>query len=427
MNFGTHVEINFHQQSQVSVFLEVPASSSLAVFSEATLIAALAIRVLSNMGKSEYSDSLARVLCSADELIPAIFGGESPTELIGYPGHPGRIVFAAHAQWVNGSFKTNVTSSGFDWSNTGYGQYGPTSVVAFMQYLVRKYKPQSFEELQNSKPLNAICRTCMAIGQWYIQGRVTMFASHHQLANEASYANCIMAGIDLSELNEPSPVNSSQGTGHVMDDDQFSTGTFVNTRINRQTSSAPLIVSIVSVMLLAGVIAAFMNRDSLSPKRTPVESTAISSIGYDAENSVLQIEFTSREVYQYFDVPPAVASGLMSADSKGTYFNAVITNAGYQFRRMPRDAETVISNQPASPQQTGPPQANETYSDPKVLRRLHSSDAQNKTSRPFVDLTVLKLRQEAWIKRERDAGTISAKDAEDLLRLNSQTPTPRYR
>ena len=219
MNFGARVEINFHQQSQVSVFLEVPAQEQIEVLSEATLIAALAIRVLSNMGKSDTSDQLAYALCTTNDTIREIVNGQ-PTgvEIIPYPGVAGRIVFTAHAKWVNSDFKTTVKSSGFDWVNTGYGYYGPTSVVTFLQYLVKKYHPQSPDELQQSKPLNAICGTCMVVGQYYLQGRISPLANHHQLAIDASQYSCSVAGIDWSAVEEPKLplLPSPQTTGCLM-------------------------------------------------------------------------------------------------------------------------------------------------------------------------------------------------------------------
>lgn len=55
-------------------------------------------------------------------------------------------------------------------------------------------------------------------------------------------------------------------------------------------------------------------------KRTPVESSNISSIGYDEGSSTLEIEFNNGTVYQYFDVPESVYKGIMEAGSKGQYF-----------------------------------------------------------------------------------------------------------
>lgn len=60
--------------------------------------------------------------------------------------------------------------------------------------------------------------------------------------------------------------------------------------------------------------------------RIPVESSAVKSIGYDANSRTLQIEYTDGGVYDYFDVPPEVHAAVFTADSIGTYVNQVVKN-----------------------------------------------------------------------------------------------------
>ena len=56
--------------------------------------------------------------------------------------------------------------------------------------------------------------------------------------------------------------------------------------------------------------------------RQPVDSRLIRSVGYDPTDSVLEIELLEGgRLYRYFDVPYSVAEELMSAESKGAYFN----------------------------------------------------------------------------------------------------------
>ena len=57
---------------------------------------------------------------------------------------------------------------------------------------------------------------------------------------------------------------------------------------------------------------------------TAVESTALSTIAYDDARDLLQLEFRSGAIYQYFDVPAAVHADLLRASSKGTYFRRMI-------------------------------------------------------------------------------------------------------
>jgi ATP-dependent DNA helicase RecG len=68
-------------------------------------------------------------------------------------------------------------------------------------------------------------------------------------------------------------------------------------------------------------------------KRQSVESSNLASIGYDAENEILEIEFNHGGVYQYFDVPENVYEELMNADSHGVYFLANIRN-DYEYEKM---------------------------------------------------------------------------------------------
>lgn len=64
-------------------------------------------------------------------------------------------------------------------------------------------------------------------------------------------------------------------------------------------------------------------------ERVPVQSSNLSSVGYDAETLTLEIEFHHGTVYQYFGVPPEIYEGLINAGSKGTFFNQTIKKGGY--------------------------------------------------------------------------------------------------
>ena len=68
-------------------------------------------------------------------------------------------------------------------------------------------------------------------------------------------------------------------------------------------------------------------------ERQSVSSSNLASIGYDAENEILEIEFKHGGIYQYFDVPENVYDELMNADSQGVYFSANIKNE-YEFEKM---------------------------------------------------------------------------------------------
>lgn len=68
--------------------------------------------------------------------------------------------------------------------------------------------------------------------------------------------------------------------------------------------------------------------------RTPVSSTNLKSVGYDAVNRVLEIEFHDGGIYQYFNVPESKYEGLMKAESHGKYFDANIKKGGYQYKQI---------------------------------------------------------------------------------------------
>ncbi len=59
----------------------------------------------------------------------------------------------------------------------------------------------------------------------------------------------------------------------------------------------------------------------------------IRSIGYDKTQSLLEIEFTSGKIYQYDAVQENTYRALLSAMSKGRYFEEQI-NGRYEYRRV---------------------------------------------------------------------------------------------
>ena len=67
--------------------------------------------------------------------------------------------------------------------------------------------------------------------------------------------------------------------------------------------------------------------------RIPVSSSNISSIGYDSQSATLEVEFTSTEIYQYFNVPEHLYQGLMAAPSKGQFLNDYI-KFSYRYQKI---------------------------------------------------------------------------------------------
>ena len=68
-------------------------------------------------------------------------------------------------------------------------------------------------------------------------------------------------------------------------------------------------------------------------QRTPVSSSNIRSIGYDPQLALLEVEFTSGDVYQYFDVPEHHYRQFLSSSSHGQFLNDHI-RYNYRYRKV---------------------------------------------------------------------------------------------
>ena len=66
--------------------------------------------------------------------------------------------------------------------------------------------------------------------------------------------------------------------------------------------------------------------------RTAVESSVLTSVAYGTDQT-LQLEFRSGAVYRYFAVPLTVFRALLTAESKGAYFNRSIRNR-FRYQRL---------------------------------------------------------------------------------------------
>jgi hypothetical protein len=67
----------------------------------------------------------------------------------------------------------------------------------------------------------------------------------------------------------------------------------------------------------------------------PLNSTLLASVSYDPGESLLHINFRDGAIYRYFAVPAAVHNGLLTADSKGSYFNSHIRGR-FRYSRLRR-------------------------------------------------------------------------------------------
>ncbi|WP_261845011.1 KTSC domain-containing protein [Aliamphritea ceti] len=68
-------------------------------------------------------------------------------------------------------------------------------------------------------------------------------------------------------------------------------------------------------------------------ERTAVSSSNLAAVGYDFDSEILEVEFNSGGVYEYYNVPGYVFQELMRADSLGIYLNQNIKGT-YQYSRI---------------------------------------------------------------------------------------------
>lgn len=68
-------------------------------------------------------------------------------------------------------------------------------------------------------------------------------------------------------------------------------------------------------------------------ERVTVSSSSLSSVGYDSDGRLLEVEFRSGAIYAYRNVPLWAYEALMTARSKGRHFDARIRDR-YPFERI---------------------------------------------------------------------------------------------
>ncbi len=62
----------------------------------------------------------------------------------------------------------------------------------------------------------------------------------------------------------------------------------------------------------------------ISMKREKVKSTAMRSVGYNADLQVLEVEFPDKDVYRYSNLPLEVYVAFRQSPSLGTFLNRFI-------------------------------------------------------------------------------------------------------
>ena len=158
MNISADVEVHFHEQEKASIFHETNCVDNDERFAEIAVCTSYAIRMMSNLGQHEVTDSLGSALQIVPGLIAEVANGNHPSSpaLIAYPGYKGRKRFIA-------SLRINGSSSSFDFQAKGFGffakavgYYGPTSVLTLYRYMASR-RPTETEYLEVLSQSAVIC------------------------------------------------------------------------------------------------------------------------------------------------------------------------------------------------------------------------------------------------------------------------------
>ena len=75
--------------------------------------------------------------------------------------------------------------------------------------------------------------------------------------------------------------------------------------------------------------------------RTKVIAETLRSIGYDPDSELLELEFTSGNVYDYQKVKGQLYMGLMSSNAKDAYFNKYIRD-NYEVEKIKEISRTAL-------------------------------------------------------------------------------------
>ena len=69
------------------------------------------------------------------------------------------------------------------------------------------------------------------------------------------------------------------------------------------------------------------------PPMTPVQSSSLAAVGFDASVNELTVSFRNGRVYRYFQVPASIHRALLAAPSVGRTFNETVRDR-YPSRRL---------------------------------------------------------------------------------------------
>jgi hypothetical protein len=156
-NYGAHLEIHFHQQCEVSIFLENTAPVDHEIYSDLFLLSLFVTRNLGNLEQDNaVGQSLSYVLENIEKQSDQIFDPEKYDEisLVPYKGVDGRKRFVADMMISEERLRFKLKPKGFGFWGRGLGFYSPSAVMMLIKFMGNKYR----NDVNAIKAINATCK-----------------------------------------------------------------------------------------------------------------------------------------------------------------------------------------------------------------------------------------------------------------------------
>lgn len=169
MRIQSILEIDFHQQDQVSIFLECTAVDSEEKFGELLLFSCFVLRTFINLGDNSVSDALMHQLISTEGNLNNMIRQNNPNEpeIISYPGSKGRKRFTANLRIFDNESNFQYNAKGFGFLAKGVGYYAPNAVLVLMKYLAKR-------RLSDANYIEALEKSAKQCGLFYNSNQLSI-------------------------------------------------------------------------------------------------------------------------------------------------------------------------------------------------------------------------------------------------------------
>ncbi|MDP8929963.1 MAG: hypothetical protein M3O70_15695, partial [Actinomycetota bacterium] len=203
MNMAANVEIHFHQQDQVSVFLETNVRELKEAYLETLVFCLFSSRELANLGRGEAARNTALVLQGMRGNLIPFLDHHHDVRIVQYQGARGRKRFEARLR-LDDLIRFNLNLRGFGLLGTGLNYYGFAAVFSLLRFLAMKRRhDEGFIERLEEAAAN--------VGdQWLASGGIGVTESH-----EVGMFAATQAYDDLLNEIQADPELESHAAGHL--------------------------------------------------------------------------------------------------------------------------------------------------------------------------------------------------------------------